>query len=538
MRFASVIALCGLASLASAQIPIPPATQAGWLPGPAGFWFQAPSDGNLVGILVPDTAGNPVQAIDVLDLGVAAPALFVSANSATVLYSNRSTPAGTPEPIVIPVQAGRHYALMGASLDTPTSNLLTVTQNAATTTWASTILGQPVTLSGFWRLGNNYFNAAAMVGSSFGFGRVEASFVPTGPAGPSINTTLGSGCGGRLSSFYERFGVGNAFDLANTSMTMTLASGSGYILTTGGLPFVPPTSAATTVTFSSNNSTRLVSLQVPSTPPLPPTTASFPTLGGPQSYLFVSDDGCVSLGLNMPNTMPGSSGVGGILNSTATIWAASHDYDPTIPGSGQVKFEILAGVAYLTWDGVFSANGGPADTFQFQFDLTTGAVTFAWGAVGGSGREYTVGYSPGGPSADPGSSDLSALGAVLLAVADVLPLTVAPVSRPVIGSTWSLSAQNIPAAGTVGIDVFGLSDPGINDLGAVGAPGCGLRAALDVSVVWPVAGGTHGYALSIPNTLSLLGVDLYTTSAVLEPPMNNALGLTTANGVRGTLGTF
>lgn len=532
MRIASSIALYGLASVVAAQlpIPIPPATSTTQLPFLAGFSFQAPADGNLVGILVPDTAGRLLQAVDVIDLGISAPTSFVPPSNTTILYSNRSTPAGSPEPAIVPMVAGRFYAVMGGCMDTPSATSFAVTQNNSVTTWPSTILSQPATLNGFVRLGNLYFHTPSIApGSSFTFGRVEATFVPTGPVGFASNTTLGRGCGGSLGSFYEQFGGGNAFDLANSSITMTPANGAnGYVVTTGGRPFVPPTPAASNLSFT-NNSTRFVIFQTP---------ALFPTNGGAVFGFIVSDNGIVSTGGMSPSTIWNPPSVTSLLDNQSTAWCMWNDYDPTLPGSGQIKFEELSGIAYLTWDGVLSAGGGPADTFQFQFEFATGAVTFAWGVAGGNARPYLVGYSPAGPSGDPGSSDLSSLGALVLTPNEVLPLTVAPTSRPLVGAPWYLSTQNIPAAGTVGIDVFGSNDPGINDLGAVGAPGCGLRAALDVTAVWPVVGGAHGYGVSIPFALSLIGIDLYTTSAVLQPPTNNALGLTTANGIRGTIGTF
>jgi hypothetical protein len=118
----------------------------------------------------------------------------------------------------------------------------------------------------------------------------------------------------------------------------------------------------------------------------------------------------------------------------------------------------------------------------------------------------------------------------------VLPLTLAASSRPKTGTNWDLSVSNVPAAGVIGIDVFGVTDPGINDLFFLGAPGCGLRASLDVTNAWFVAGATHTYSLSIPNNLALLNFNLFTTSAVLPVPAPNALGVITANGVNGMVG--
>ena len=217
--------------------------------------------------------------------------------------------------------------------------------------------------------------------------------------------------------------------------------------------------------------------------------------------------------------------------------------------TGNVLFEEVGGVACLTWNGVIgyvgTAPGTVPSTFQFQFELATGNVNLVFQSLDtvsisgwGGGEGWVVGYSSTGISLDPGSSDLSALTTVVLPPADVLPLTLAGTTRPVLGSSWNLVTSNIPAAGLLGVDVFGFADPGINDLFFLGAPGCGLRASLDVTSTWFVGGATHGYSLTIPSSASLLNVHVFTTSAVFLNPPINALGAITSNGIEGMIGNI
>jgi hypothetical protein len=117
----------------------------------------------------------------------------------------------------------------------------------------------------------------------------------------------------------------------------------------------------------------------------------------------------------------------------------------------------------------------------------------------------------------------------------VVPLGLSSLSRPITGTTWNLSVTQIPATGTIGIEIFGLGDPGLNDLSIIGMPGCGLRSTLDLLNAWVVAGSTHPYGLAIPNNPGLVGFHVFTTSAVLQPGVN-AFGAITSKAYDGRIG--
>ena len=216
-----------------------------------------------------------------------------------------------------------------------------------------------------------------------------------------------------------------------------------------------------------------------------------------------------------------------------------HDFNPNLAASGKVKVEQGAGITVVTWDGVWDFGGttaASANTLQFQL-YASGIVTIAWGTMSGLGNSHLVGYSPGGPS-PANAIDISAIGggSIPLPGTEINPLTLTASNRPIVGSTWNLDVDFVPANGVLGVDILGLSDPGINDLAFLGMPTCGLRASLDVLDVWFVAGSTHARSFPVPNFLPLLNVNVYATSAVFQNPPVNAFGAITSNGLRGTIG--
>jgi hypothetical protein len=352
---------------------------------------------------------------------------------------------------------------------------------------------------------------------------------PGGGGGGTViatNTSIGQGCIRQFASFYELFTAGS-IDLANSSMSM-LYNGTGYITLPGITTFVPPSATATALTLGDDAQTTVT------------LTSPLPYVGGATTTLSVCSNGYVSVDATGNGTAYFPN-VANFLAATYTGWWMWHDFNPSVAGSGQVKFEEVGSIAYVTWDGVYSYGTTNPETFQLQFDTASGNVHFVWGTLSGSGIGYLVGYSPGGASTDPGNRDISATLPTTFTVdpVDVLPLGISATSRPVVGTNWNLTVNNIPPTGILGVDVFGLSDPGINDLFFLGAPGCGLRASLDYTGGWlvsPTAG--HTFVLPIPNNPTLLNVHVYTTSAVFQVPTVNAFGAITANGIDGMIGNL
>jgi hypothetical protein len=295
--------------------------------------------------------------------------------------------------------------------------------------------------------------------------------------------------------------------------------------------FVPPSAAATPLTLGDDTETT-VALAAP-----------FPHSAGATNSLTVCSNGFVSIASGngtgfapAPTTM---------LNAAQTAWWAQHDYNPAASGSGQVKFEQVAGVAYITWDGVYDYGGTAAtsaNTFQFQFDTNTGAVHLVFQTMSPGGNGRLVGYSPGGASADPGNVDLSAAlpATINLTASDVAPLALAASARPLVGTTINLTTSNATGAniGVNFLSVVQIPAPGF-DLGILGAPGC--AALVDVNAgISSVIGNVLGLSLSAPFAIPAtapLGVQVFSQSVWLDATQN-AFGILTSNGVTLTLGNL
>ena len=358
---------------------------------------------------------------------------------------------------------------------------------------------------------------------------IEIGFQPAGGGTVATNTTLGIGCINQPDvSSYENFAAATAFDLANTGISM-LNTGGGYTAIPGITTFVPPSATATVLTLTDDSEATVTLSQAM------PVGAS-----GSTNTLTVCSNGFVSSGSGNGTGFTPTAAT--FLNGPRAFWSIYwHDLNPAIAGSGQVKFEQIGSIAYITWDGVWDFGGtstANANTFQAQFDVTSGTVHYVYGAMSGLGNGALTGFSDAGASADPGSMDISAAlpSTYTAASFGIVPLTLTAASRPKTGTNWNLNVTNVPAAGVLGVDVFGLVDPGINDLAFLGAPGCGLRASLDVVNAWIVAGNSHSYTFAVPNNPALVNVHVFTTSAVFANPPVNAFGAITANGIDGRVG--
>jgi hypothetical protein len=350
----------------------------------------------------------------------------------------------------------------------------------------------------------------------------------TGPVSGALatNTTLGTGCQRLTASFYELFAPA-AFDLNNTTITM-VPSGGSYSVHSGTVTYLPPSASATVLSLQDDSEATVL------------LAAPMPFPGGSTTALTVNSNGVVSIAVgNGPSPYWSTQA---FLDAMRTAWRVWSDFDPSIGAGGRVKFEQVGSKAIVTWDGVWNFGGispSHANTFQFQFDTSTGFVHLVIQSLSPVGSSRLVGYSPGGTSLDPGAIDISAAlpASFVLPAADALGLALTATTRPVLGATWSLNVTNVPASGTLGVDIVGFTDPGFNDLTFLGMPGCGLRSSLEVVSPWAPLGGSHTYLLAVPGNPALVDYHLFTTSAVFVPGAN-AFGAITANGIDGKLGSL
>ena len=352
-----------------------------------------------------------------------------------------------------------------------------------------------------------------------------------GPAGicPGLATAVpqGAGCLAQFASFYELIATSAVFDLGNNSITLT-STGTGYLVTLGGGTYNP-----------------VGSLSAPTTLTLPDDgQVAAGTMG-----LVVGSNGWVANGLgNSTDYLPD---VATMLGNPSTAWYSWHDMNPTLPGSGQVEYEESGALAQVTFDGVWDFAGttaADANNIQFQINTATGNVVICWGfmsALGASGIGHLVGYSPGGASANPGDTDLSAITGLLTSLADAPPLSLVGVGRPIqsgVAVNYDVTTGNIPASALMHVGIVGLVAPGI-PLAFLGMPGCFLNASVDAlvgPVVLPPSSVTWT-AINLPALPpAFVGFQFNAQGLILGTPLNPALGsgALTSNGMQMTVGTY
>jgi hypothetical protein len=196
MRTAFLLAALGFAGTAAAQIPIPPFGSTFTSTLTRGFWFQAPANGIVVGIGVPNEAVQPVQAIEFIDLGLAAPPAYPGTVVGTQLYYSNNTVGGSTVATAIPIIGGNYYGVLGACTSTVGSTTSYNSYSTATGAFPSNILGIPTSITRFgtqFGIGGGGNNPCwSEVGGTIS--RVNLFITPAGGGTIATNTTTGAGC--------------------------------------------------------------------------------------------------------------------------------------------------------------------------------------------------------------------------------------------------------------------------------------------------------------------------------------------------------
>lgn len=372
-------------------------------------------------------------------------------------------------------------------------------------------------------------NRLLMIPSSPGW-----SYVLLGPsAGCASVTEFGTGCGGALSSYYERFLTTPSIDLSNQSIRM-FNNGAGYVVAANsGTPFVAPSAGAINLGLG-DDTEGTVTLSAP---------FSFP--GGSTTSLTVGSNGHVATASNGAATdfTPTPAEFLGWSNPTWAVWR-----DFICNASGNVKFEEVGGVAYITWDNVIgyqgTAPGTTPSTFQFQFFLASGDVAIAFQSMdtvsisGYAGAEgWIVGYSGPGASLDPGSIDLSTAPGFAINGVDFPSLALATNGLPTVGNAaFGYTVSYVQPLLPLAFVFFGTTavDPGI-PLAAIGMPGCFSYSSADLgSLTAPVVAGTGTLPFAIPANPALVGASL--TAQALAFSLNTPLNLVSSNGATISVG--
>lgn len=364
------------------------------------------------------------------------------------------------------------------------------------------------------------------------------------------SAAYGAGCYTVNGSAYQEWsdnapgGAAAAASLALTGKSLKfLPTGPGYLMLPGtAAGYVPPSPTATVLTLGDDAETSIT------------LSGNLPYPGGATNTLFVHSNGYISTATN--NTLPGGPNwvpeISTMLSATETAWWSWHDYNPTEAASGQVKFEEVGGVAYVTWDGVesYPTTAANPSTLQFQFNIASGEVNIVWVTIESFGQtgflqgsDHLIGFSPGGASPAAGLFDINTLASQLLSYPEQFPLKLQTSSKPIIGTTITLDTS-LETGASVGINFVTAGQipaPGL-DLGLIGAPGCSALVDINTGTGNVISNlGLPGISMSVafplPNNPLFAGLSVYSQSVWLDPSVN-AFGMIVSNGIEFTLGNF
>jgi len=339
----------------------------------------------------------------------------------------------------------------------------------------------------------------------------------------------GDGCVMRYDSFYESMSAAN-FDLITPTDNMTLINaGTEYIALSGIASYVPPSLAATQLILADDAA---VSVTLGQAMPY--------GLGQSTTTLEVCSNGFISTGSG--NGTGYTPSVATMLDNIDTGWYSWHDYNPST-GVGLVTSEEVAGIHYITWDGIQSFGQSDSNTFQFQFDLASGNVSIVWVSISGLGNGHLIGCSLGGTSPDPGNSDLSVELPLSIAPAVAfsslsVPLTMNADARPIINTTVNMIVDNMSATTLFGAVVVGINElPTPIDLGSLGMATCFQYTDQLFNVLFfPSGASSASVALTIPAMLSL---NLHTQGFSYDPGgAPTAFGALASNATRLSTGDW
>lgn len=351
------------------------------------------------------------------------------------------------------------------------------------------------------------------------------------PLGPAVNcarvTELGTSCGGVPTTICQQVPASlAAAQLGNLALRYQ-RSQNGYLLSRVMSPtFVPPTTAAVVVANGDNVEQNLI---------LP---SPLPIAGGSTSNLVVGSNGYVGLGTLPLNAATGMTPATFATLLTPTIAAVWHDLNPTWPGSGPIRFEVVGTTAYVTWTNVAIVGSlGASDTFQVQLDLANGDLTVVYQTLGSAGGDYFAGYTRGNGTDPALQVQFATLPQVTVGDVAVPSMRHGATSTPFLGNAqFGFVTSNVP--GPIPISVLVLGDTPIPAGVPLAAIGMGLCQAYGngnlVSLPVPTIQGTSTALLPIANNPALVGISITSQSLAFSPA--TPLGLIASNGMQMTVG--
>ncbi|MFT4844217.1 MAG: hypothetical protein ACI90M_004699 [Candidatus Azotimanducaceae bacterium] len=169
-------------------------------------------------------------------------------------------------------------------------------------------------------------------------------------------------------------------------------------------------------------------------------------------------------------------------NPSTALYAWT-DLNPSASGSGQIWYEENGFDYQVTYSGVYQFNTIDPVTVQFRGNRASNSHIISFGSVHSAGRDWLIGYSPGGSSQDPGPIDYSMLTATTPHISNEpearVPLLEA-VTLPLLGAPLQVRTSNFEPSALLHLGVLGLTEPAL-PLAFLGLdPTCTLHASPDV----------------------------------------------------------
>lgn len=362
----------------------------------------------------------------------------------------------------------------------------------------------------------------------------------------------GEGSNIKSVSAFDLFDEPNAAQDAAAALTgnslsfIPNGSGTGYIMTPGVATYVAPTGGQTPFAAADNAEyqvTLAVPLQIPS------------ETGVQLSFdLFVNTNGIISFDQTPGGISASPLDPQGNMQADSTSFFIHHNFDSSLGGEISYEEDAVNGKTYVSYVDVPTASSTSTtpSTVQFQIDHFSGQIDLVFETIDAAnlatiiaGDNWLIGWTPAGPSPRTDEFDFTTLTSLTLELPEILPLTVASSTVPLIGQSFDITTSNAPTQ-SVGANLLAVSQlPSPLDLSVLGAP-AGAVTYLDptqsiLNTVSNIPGlGSMTLNLPVANIPALAGLQIYSQTFWLDLagnpfPFDN---IVSSNLLTATVGNF
>lgn len=355
-------------------------------------------------------------------------------------------------------------------------------------------------------------------------------YVPvTTSVGCAVKTTYGLGCTEINTGAYELFALGTQDVGASGSAITFLRTGTSYTML-DAIPGVYLAPTAGVVVSAGDDAFGAVPLSSP-----------MPTVNGTTSTLTVCTNGYIALSPNQPTVGADYSPSDAEFQAMteATICGPWYDWSPNV--GGQIVYEEVAGIMYVTWDAVTPYASTTTDTFQYQFNLATGDITIVYDntSFGGASGWHTplFGYTAGsGSGVDTYDLSVDLAGTITIPDVGAVPLSIDS-NAPAFGTNWDISTDNIDPISPISITFIGDAQVALplSFVFPTTDPTCSIYINTVLGSLTGInVAGSSIVSLPIPAIPALAGTVL--TAQSISLTLSNPSNIITSNGLEGIIG--